>query len=52
MKKLYFDIQGRTFKYTTLDYIEHDGFLVFTDTFDGIERKIRKDLLLSEEEVK
>lgn len=54
MKKLYFDMQGRTFKYSVLDYIEsEDGqFLIFTDTFDGIERRIRKDLLLSEEETK
>ena len=51
MKRLFFDFKGKTFHYVCLDFIEIDGYIVFTDIKDGKERKIRKDLLMCEEEV-
>lgn len=52
MKKLFFEINGQIFKYTVIEYTEEDGFLIFTDTLDGKQRRFRKDKLISTEEVK
>jgi hypothetical protein len=52
MKRLFFEINGQFRKYTCINYVLENDFYIFTDTIDGIERKLHKDFYKGEEEVK
>jgi len=52
MKRLFFEINNRTFQYKVLEYTFKDDFYIFTDVIDGLPRRLHKSLYRGEEEVR
>ena len=50
MKRLFFEINGQFRKYTVIEYQLEGDFYIFTDTIDGITRKLHKQFYKGEEE--
>jgi hypothetical protein len=51
MITLFFEINGQFRKYTCLNYQLINGFYIFTDTFDGKQRKLSKEYYKGEERI-
>lgn len=52
MLRLFFNVEGQFRRYTVLDYKLDEDFYEFTDTIDGLHRRLHKRYFTGQEEVK